>query len=150
MFSYMRTERGIAENIKPDLRKRQFIFSWSLMTPTVSLAAVVLCRCGSKDHYNTSSYIYPQFRWKEGAFLMTWVRSILNVSKAKSTNSSRSDLLSVFPMSINITTTDTRSPSPAISFHHQIVLVFTFHLYLHFPNLSLIIYHTFTIFHVLL
>lgn len=44
---------------------------------------------------------------KDGTFLMPWVRSILNVSKAKPTNSSRSDLLSVFPMPINITTTDT-------------------------------------------
>lgn len=61
--------------------------------------------------------------WKEGTFLMPWV--ILNVSKAKPTNSSRSDLLSVFPMSINITTTDTPfsltchiHPSPnCVGFH---------------------------------
>lgn len=51
MLSRMRIARGTAKSVEPDLgKRRQFIFSWSLATPTGSFLAVILRRaCRRKE-----------------------------------------------------------------------------------------------------
>ena len=107
-------------------QRRQFIFFWSLMTPTGLLVAVFCAGCVEmrEDHWNDPVRLFIPSSEERKAL---GAASRLSMSEAKPTDSSKSDQLSALPISLSVTTNcpdveardlvaclTLRSPSPSI------------------------------------